>query len=80
VLDKQQTRKEREREGYIYIYIEREREREKVDACMVLGGNARRKENSKETDEGGRMKLKWILEKEDGMLWTGLLCAKAQDR
>jgi hypothetical protein len=51
-----------------------------VDACTVLRGKARRKENTKETDEGGRMILKWILEKEDGVLWTGLLWRRIDNR
>jgi hypothetical protein len=38
-----------------------------------FSGNARRKETTRKTDAGGNIILKWMLEREDGVVWTGLI-------
>jgi hypothetical protein len=45
--------------------------REKRKAYRVLVGYPEGERPSEDLDVGGRIILRWILEKEDGALWTG---------
>jgi hypothetical protein len=41
-----------------------------------VGGKARRKETTRKTYKCGRIILKYILERKDGVVWTELMCLR----
>jgi hypothetical protein len=43
------------------------------ECIQDFGGKARRKETTSKTDVGERKILKWILEEQDGVAWTGFI-------
>jgi hypothetical protein len=49
---------------------------EEEKCIQGFGGKARRKETTRKTDVGGRIILKWVLEKWDGVVWTGFIWLK----
>jgi hypothetical protein len=38
--------------------------------------NQRKRDHYEDLDVDGRMILRWILERLDGMIWTGLICLR----
>jgi hypothetical protein len=46
---------------------------ERRNACRVLAGKPEGKIPVEHPDVGGRIVLKWILEKQDGVVWTGFI-------
>jgi hypothetical protein len=42
----------------------------------VFCGKVRRKDITRKTDIGGTVILKWILERQDGAVWIGLMWLK----
>jgi hypothetical protein len=52
------------------------RTRAKKNACTVLVGKPERKTALRRTYPGRRTILKWVLEKQDGVIWTGLICLR----
>jgi hypothetical protein len=45
----------------------------KRNAHRILVGKLERKSPQEDLDVGGRIILKWILERHDGVVWTGLI-------
>jgi hypothetical protein len=50
----------------------------KRDACRVLMGNQKEGDHWNDLDVGGRIILKWILEKYDEVVLTGFICFRDQ--
>jgi hypothetical protein len=50
-----------------------ERIRDKRDTCRLLAGKPEGKRPYEYQDVGGRVILQWISQRQDGMLWTGLV-------
>jgi hypothetical protein len=50
-----------------------ERIGEKRNAYRIFGWKAGMKETTRRLDLRGRIILKWILERWDGVIWTGLM-------
>jgi hypothetical protein len=46
---------------------------DKRDAYMILVGKPEGKSHCEDQDVGGRTILKWILERQDGVVWIGLI-------
>jgi hypothetical protein len=47
--------------------------REKTDACTALWGNEKESAQQDDLDIDGRIITRWVLEKEVGVTWTGLM-------
>jgi hypothetical protein len=46
---------------------------EKRNAYRISVGESEGRDHSEDQDVGGWIILKWILERQDGMVWTGLI-------
>jgi predicted metal-binding protein len=51
---------------------------EKRNAYMLLVGKLKERDHEEDLDECGRVILKWMLEKEDEVMYTGFMWLRAE--